>query len=350
MKQFQIYSLVALFSTSAYVASLHSLIKTNIEIIYDPWFIAIGSVVITLIIQPSLLYLVHKIRSQFGCFSGDYLVITKFSKSDQILIESIKCRHVGDSISGEIVSFCVANLNEGAVDSFSRLRSKYNLEGFVDGRVIVGSYKTKSKRQNSSGTLVLKADSGGSIFSGTSTGYEDMFVQTGDCYWLYNQTGLLSKTNEEIIKGLNKIYGAILLYTSREKLLNRLNEQWNIEYGNYSKAAQLPKAHLILGTRGIGKTSYIHSFVNNCLELDLTPGDWVFDLSSSFSKSNTFGTEEFNGQLKFNGLQKYERQILHQLIEAHEKECKDENQPTQYIEGSEQDKTDPPTNSKTPNS
>ena len=112
--------------------------------IYDPWFIALCTIVIILIIQPALALAVKRIRSLSGAFSGTYLSITQYKESNRILIEAISILHIGGSVSDSIRSIGVAEINDGLATNLEETIGKYSLDGFVDERVIAISYKTKT--------------------------------------------------------------------------------------------------------------------------------------------------------------------------------------------------------------
>lgn len=282
--------------------------------LYDPWFISLATLILTLIVQPSITSAYKYFRSRFGAFSGSYLALTKYENTDQILIEEINIKHIGDNIGGKISSYGVATVNEGVVTDIEKFQGDDAFEGFVDGRVIVGSYKTKSTRQNSSGSIVLKADSSGDIFSGSSTGYEDIFVQSGECYWVHNKIDFLKEKEEAVVTKINSIITALTLYTSREKLLETINNQWNSSYQDFTKNTNLSFYRSRLLYRGVLKTSFMrHSLKNS----------WNMPLTVHETENNRFF---YKHSKPFNGLPSYEQYILKMLIKEYKTKTKDKNQ------------------------
>ncbi|HEU4691004.1 MAG TPA: hypothetical protein VFS23_21700, partial [Vicinamibacterales bacterium] len=57
----------------------------------DEWFIAI----ISLLIVPITEVLVRKVRSIFGIYSGQYAALTYSEGSGKVLVEDVRCRHIG---------------------------------------------------------------------------------------------------------------------------------------------------------------------------------------------------------------------------------------------------------------
>lgn len=165
----------------------------------NPWIIALVTFIATVFITPLFSFLLRTLKSAFGAFSGQYLGLTGDFRSGPILLEDVKCRHVGSQVFGKIIG--VATLdddkNEGRIKESQSNKGKYRFSGFVDGRLLLISYHTTIRSAHSSGSLALKADSSGNIFSGRWVGQVDDNIETAPCWWIKLTPTISSKRRRQ---------------------------------------------------------------------------------------------------------------------------------------------------------
>lgn len=193
---------------------------------YDPWIISIISIMITFMAQPAIYIIFKKIASLSGAFSGIYLVITEYEKSNKILIEFIDCKHVSSGVYGEIKSFGLAEVEHGEIIDFFESKGSYKFDGFVDERVMAISYKTKNKREKSSGNMTIRADASGKILYGIWTGFEEIEVSSGACHWFLMERNIINKGVDEIVNEVKKCLPKIFKSKDRKNLLELINSSF----------------------------------------------------------------------------------------------------------------------------
>ena len=152
----------------------------------DPWIIALASFIATVFITPLFLILLRILKSAFGVFSGQYLALTGDFRNGPILLEDVKCRHVDGQVAGKIrgVATLEIDRSEGPIKESQCNRGNYRFSGFVDQRLLLVSYRSAIRGAHSSGSLALKADSSGNIFSGTWAGQVEENIETAPCLWI----------------------------------------------------------------------------------------------------------------------------------------------------------------------
>ena len=134
--------------------------------IYDPWFIAIVSFIVTVTAVPFFNYLIKIARSRFGIFSGQYMGFTWKSKGTKILVEDIRVRNIGNTISGAIKGIAVFDFDPALkqIKSVRKNKGVYQFKGASDERLFVISYKTLIRNLHSAGAIALQGDSQEDIF------------------------------------------------------------------------------------------------------------------------------------------------------------------------------------------
>lgn len=172
------------------------------RILYDPWFIAIVTFFATVLLWPSLTFLINNIKACFGIFSGQYIGFTFNHHSGDILIENIICRQIRNELIGKIKGIAFFNINqEGKIINSTKNEGKYKLTGFVDERLLCISYKTKIKGLHSSGSIVVKSDSSGTLLSGSWSGvaFDSVYNAPYEMVKI-SKSPFINKSNDEIIK------------------------------------------------------------------------------------------------------------------------------------------------------
>lgn len=163
--------------------------------VYDPWFISLITALFTLALGPILKILSNKIRSLRGSFSGIYLAMTSHPGSDDVVIELVKCRHIGNKIEGKIYGISFAEFNNEKLTELTSNDAIYQFKGFVDERVLVLSYNTKKRSAKASGSLTLEGDSPGKVFTGFWSGFDGGRIASSPCIWIKGNKKIASLKN-----------------------------------------------------------------------------------------------------------------------------------------------------------
>lgn len=144
-------------------------------------------------------------RSMRGAFSGHYLALTGNLNGGLILVESAKCRHVGDNLYGMING--ISNIEfdpiTGNVSQYADNKGSYKFDGFADGRVVVISYRSIIQRVQSSGSIALKGDDSGEVFSGAWAGLDNGIIVNTPCVWIRLNPSVSSK-KKDLLKEAEK--------------------------------------------------------------------------------------------------------------------------------------------------
>ncbi|ODS31298.1 MAG: hypothetical protein SCARUB_03591 [Candidatus Scalindua rubra] len=170
------------------------------NIINDPWFIATVSFIATVCAVPLFKFSIDRIRSLNGIFSGQYIGFTIGQTYGQILIEEIMCKNIGKKILGTITGVTVLQFNEDTnqFEEIGENKGKYYFAGFVDERLFVISYNTKTPRVHSAGTIALKGDNSGSIFSGKWAGLVYQSVVDAPYSWVRLSKPISVRKNRDL--------------------------------------------------------------------------------------------------------------------------------------------------------
>ena len=156
----------------------------------DPWLIGlfffIATILFTAVVTPIFKVTFRAICGLFGVFSGQYLALTGDLKSGPILIEMVKCRQLRNNLKGTIdgVASILIEDNRRDVNRIASGMGKYRFDGFLDGRLFVLSYQSRSRRVRGAGLLVLKGDASGTLFSGQWSGSTGDEIINGPCSWI----------------------------------------------------------------------------------------------------------------------------------------------------------------------
>jgi hypothetical protein len=156
------------------------------NLLQNPWVISILSAILTAIIIPISIYIIKYIRSLFGVFSGQYLAITGNIFDGPILIEDVVCHHINNRLRGTIrgVAIIEYKAKNQSLSIISESHTSYKFTGYIDERLLVISYFSKLKGVQSTGTISLKCDSSGRIFSGVWSGIVTEFIESSHCIWI----------------------------------------------------------------------------------------------------------------------------------------------------------------------
>jgi hypothetical protein len=131
-------------------------------------------------------FMIKKLESMRGVFSGQYMALYGKFNEGWLELEFAKCRHNGDSLSGTIdaVAYIEFDKITGKISRVTDEKGAYHFDGFVDGRVLVISYRSKIRRAQSSGSIALKGDDSGEVFSGVWAGLSAGKIDNTSCVWV----------------------------------------------------------------------------------------------------------------------------------------------------------------------
>jgi hypothetical protein len=167
--------------------------------VYDPWFISIATLFLTLLAEPLFAGLVRKVRSWFGAFTGTYLAITGHQGGSDRLVELVKCQHIGDSVRGKIFGVAHVEMGDGKLVEKVCNNAVYRFTGTVTDRLFVLSYRTTRRGAKAAGTITLQLDSSGRILKGIWGGFDAGEVKSAPCEWVRVRSGRLSLRNRAAI-------------------------------------------------------------------------------------------------------------------------------------------------------
>lgn len=169
------------------------------EFINNNWVVSIVSSIITLLIVPAFIYIRNLIRSRKGVFTGTYIAITELRYTREKIVELVKCRHIGKKVKGKIwgvVSFS----NDTPEQNIQNLPNSYKFNGSVSERLLVISYYSIAKGDQSAGSLALNGNTTGTVFSGIWCGLEEGRIVSSSCTWIKSDKEFdLSRDRDEII-------------------------------------------------------------------------------------------------------------------------------------------------------
>jgi len=190
----------------------------NDKLLYDPWFIAIITFLATVLAWPIINYVINNIKSCFGIFSGQYIGITFYYDSRNILIENITCRQIKNELIGKIKG--VAFLKIYSKDKKETIKNEglYKFYGFVDERLLCISYKTTIKGLHSSGAIVVESDSTGKLLTGTWAGIGDDSIINGYYKMIKISESIFTKKNN------NEIMSIAINYLDEELSMDFTND------------------------------------------------------------------------------------------------------------------------------
>ena len=196
------------------------LIINFLNFLRDPWMIAATTVVVTVAVVPLVSFCVRRIKGWFGAFSGQYLALTGDLKDGLILVEDVKCRHIGDRLTGIIrgVATLEIDTHTGQPKETAENKGKYSFVGFVDERLLVISYRSIIRAVHSSGSITLKADNVGRALFGTWAGLIEEAVETAPCAWLRAIPPISSKKKRDVFISYACKYATTLQYAPDSSL------------------------------------------------------------------------------------------------------------------------------------
>ena len=156
------------------------------QLLLNPWFVGVGSGLVGGILLPLLVAVCRRVRASLGPFSGQYMAFTWQPTEDEVLIEDVRCRHNGPTLSGTIkgVAFVEVDRDREQITERAPNTAVYRFHGSVDERTFVISYRTKIPGQHSVGALALRGDSSGTVFSGFWAGLVGEMVSHNECVWI----------------------------------------------------------------------------------------------------------------------------------------------------------------------
>jgi hypothetical protein len=137
-------------------------------------------------VRPLLAFLVARIRSLRGAFSGQYLAITLGPVADRAMIEEIRCRQIGEHVFGRIrgVANCRLDPLTREIIEEEQNVAAYRFAGFLDRRTMVVSYISAIPGVYSSGAVALHADGGADVLEGVWSGLAHGEIIAGRCTWI----------------------------------------------------------------------------------------------------------------------------------------------------------------------
>ena len=171
------------------------------DLFSQPWVIGIASGIATALLVSFGNFIIRRLRAYKGPFSGQYLALNFDPNHGFVLVEEIICRHVGHLLSGTIRGITTLKITSTSVipDTLLHYKAEYRLEGFVDERVLVVSYRTTSQAALNIGALVLKADNTGTTLSGIWSGLLRAEIGSGRCTWLRIQPAVRGSRKPELL-------------------------------------------------------------------------------------------------------------------------------------------------------
>jgi hypothetical protein len=147
-------------------------------------------------------YMARRLESMHGSFSGQYIALTGNLDGGPIIVEFANCRHFVDNLRGTIEG--IANIEfdstTGKIHRIADNNASYQFDGFVDGRVLVISYRSKIRRVQSSGSVALKGDDVGAVFLGAWAGLDDGMIVNTPCVWIRHDTNMSTKKEDLFIQ------------------------------------------------------------------------------------------------------------------------------------------------------
>jgi hypothetical protein len=190
--------------------------------LYDPWFISLATLALTLMVSLLVARVGNRIRSLWGNFSGTYLAITGPHFSPMLVLELVKCFHIGNRIKRKILGVCFAQLDDDKLSYIADNEGVYRFEGSVDERLFVLSYFTVVRGAKGTGTLTLQADGSGRVFSGGWSGFDEgQVVTSSPCMWIKVNKELYSRRNRQLI------------LREAERVLSEEQNPWTMNYFSY---------------------------------------------------------------------------------------------------------------------
>lgn len=173
------------------------------ELLDNTWFVSIASSLLTLPIIFIGRIIVDALRARRGAFTGHYIAITTYRRSREKIVELVHCRHIGNNVKGKIYSVAIIQPN-GNEQSVHENKCIYKFKGNVEERLMVASYHSVAKGDNSAGSLTLLGSTNGQLFSGTWGGLEDGRIISSDCCWRKSGKNLSRETDYDAIIALAK--------------------------------------------------------------------------------------------------------------------------------------------------
>jgi hypothetical protein len=278
--------------------------------IYDPWFISLATVVITLLAEPLLTLLVINIRSWFGSFSGTYLELTLRQDAKSAVVEIVKCQHIGDRVQGNVKGISFVELRDGKLIELAQNEGKYKLSGNVDERILVLSYYTTNRGAKGSGTMILEADSSGRIFKGVWAGFDEGQVASSVCIWV-RINNELSKNRAAVLEEAKKILLIERsLRMSEEAAQPSLKQESNELIGRETGLQELrdtidnagimnnPYLVYIAGEGGLGKTRLLQALMKDTMHANVHSKVNTTSISKKENKSDPRPQSNLDSQKK----------------------------------------------------
>ncbi len=169
------------------------------KIIHEPWAIAGFSSFATAVAVPLFNLLANKLRSLFGAFSGQYIGYTWKSSSKQLLLEDVRCRHIGKNLAGKIYGVTVleAESDLKQMKEIEDNKGVYCFKGFIDERLVLLSYRTVIPGVRSSGSITMNADSNGQMFFGNWAGMVGSHIDSAHCMWVKSVPQISSRKHRD---------------------------------------------------------------------------------------------------------------------------------------------------------
>ncbi len=170
------------------------------SLVYDAWFISIASIILAVVLEPLFKKAIGNIRALYGSFSGTYIALSGEPGKGSVVVEIVKCKHIGQKILGKIDGVTFARVEQnGELVEVSGNDGQYKFNGIVDERTLVLSFHSTLRGVKGSGTLTLQGDSSGKVFTGVWSGFDVKNIASSPCIWIKADKNLDVKKGKEAI-------------------------------------------------------------------------------------------------------------------------------------------------------
>lgn len=174
-----------------------------INFLNNNWVVSLLSILVGFSVTPLLQQTGNYIQGRRGPLTGTYIGFAGSTDLNHFDVELIRCRQVGNKISGKILGFASVDLDDEEVSIERNLPpTAYKFDGRVLGRQIQATYFVPERGSQNGGVIVLEPDANGLVFkgawSGTGHGWPvyTTSIMRSRYIWFRDRDGVIEKLNE----------------------------------------------------------------------------------------------------------------------------------------------------------
>lgn len=171
--------------------------------INNEWVVSISSIVLGVAVTPVLQRGWSWLLSRRGKLTGSYLALSQVTMQPKILVEQVRCRHIGNRLYGRILARAefVLGADEWSEAVSPTEPASYRFDARLRERKMLLAYWSTARASANGGTLTMNLDDYGAVFRGAWSGMgADGEVLSFPCIWFRRFDDLSKRETNELVE------------------------------------------------------------------------------------------------------------------------------------------------------